>query len=144
MSTNIHLQVFVYVPCKHCTSQLHTSVRSLSFLHHLWPAALGGVNRIETSTSLCNLTCIHVPKATLIKCLGSFHTNDCDRSSVGLDLYAANSMLCILHHTIVLHINGKGSSTRLVLVSSKWPPCVEKKRKLPELTKEAFSVKSMF
>ena len=36
---------------------LHTSVRSLRFLHHLVPAALGlgGVNRIETYTSVCNL-----------------------------------------------------------------------------------------
>ena len=38
----------------HGTSRLHTSVRSLR-LHHLGPAALGSVNRIETCTSVCNL-----------------------------------------------------------------------------------------
>ena len=36
------------------TSQLHTSVRSLCYLHHLEPAALVRVNRIETYTSVCN------------------------------------------------------------------------------------------
>ena len=38
----------------HGTSRLHTSVRSLR-LHHLGPAALGSVNRVETCTSVCNL-----------------------------------------------------------------------------------------
>ena len=39
----------------HGTSWLHTSLRSLRFLHHLGPAVLGSVNRIETCTSVCNL-----------------------------------------------------------------------------------------
>ena len=39
----------------HGTSQLHTSVRSLRFLHYLGPPALGSVNRVDTYTSVCNL-----------------------------------------------------------------------------------------
>ena len=39
----------------HGTSWLHTSVRSLCFLHHLGPVALGSVNRVETCTWVCNL-----------------------------------------------------------------------------------------
>ena len=42
-------------PVAHGTSQLHTSDPSRRFSHHLMPAALGGVNRIETYTSVCNL-----------------------------------------------------------------------------------------
>ena len=37
------------------TSWLHTSVRSLCFLPHLGPAALGSVNHVETCTLVCNL-----------------------------------------------------------------------------------------
>ena len=43
------------MPPGHGTSQLHTSVRSLRFLHCLVPAAVGGVSRIETFTSVCDL-----------------------------------------------------------------------------------------
>ena len=43
---------FIY---DHGISQLHISVRSLRFLHHLGPVAVGGVNRVETYTSVCNL-----------------------------------------------------------------------------------------
>ena len=39
----------------HGTSRLHTLVRSLRFLHNLGPMALGGVNRVETYTWVCNL-----------------------------------------------------------------------------------------
>ena len=39
----------------HGTSWLYTSVRSLHFLYHPRPAALGSVNCVETCTSVCNL-----------------------------------------------------------------------------------------
>ena len=53
----------------HDTSRLHTSVWSLRFLHHLWPAALGGVNHIETFTSLCNLYTMYIYNVILYNML---------------------------------------------------------------------------
>ena len=38
---------------------LYTLVRSLCFLHHLQPAALGSVNHVETYTLVCNLYCYY-------------------------------------------------------------------------------------
>ena len=50
-----HCTLLWHVPLGHGTSQIHTLVRSPRFLHYFGPMALGGVNHIETSTSVRNL-----------------------------------------------------------------------------------------
>ena len=56
----------------HGTSRLHTSVRSLR-LHHLGPAALGSVNRVETCTSVCNLYVIDAKATNIIIIYMCYH-----------------------------------------------------------------------
>ena len=51
----LHRMVTDVYHLAHGTSQLHTLVRSLCFLHHFRRAALGGVNRIVAYTLVCNL-----------------------------------------------------------------------------------------
>ena len=44
----------------------YTLVRSLRFLQHLGPAALDGVNCVETFTSVCNLYLITFHSLTVV------------------------------------------------------------------------------
>ena len=64
----------------HGTSWLHTSVRSLRFLHHLGPTALGGVNRVETCTSVylyhgCKRRPIRSLHTSLSRCIRPLRIN---------------------------------------------------------------------
>ena len=49
------IKMHIYGHAHHGTSRLYISVRSLCFLHYLWPVAIGSINRVETYTSLYNL-----------------------------------------------------------------------------------------
>ena len=64
----------------HGTSRLHTSVRSLR-LHHLGPAALGSVNRVETCTSVCNLYLYYSVSLALEECITVYGNKNVSLSS---------------------------------------------------------------